>query len=326
MDDPTNFDPTYALRNAIRSIVKVQEDLPVALRKENIIALAERGNRFRDELLEHVNDALDQCRFSYEAFTGMLRVEIPRTTYLLPDRVVQHFIPALSRVFKSHKRERFYFRGLGTDKASKRTLGNFLNPKTILFNVMGIEFRRQGHSQADFFELFLYPEKPRIKARKNSTVPVFVPRGQSGEWKVTKFEFPDNWWQFHDFNIKVTEDRKYYFRYFAENNEAKVRKGDKLLMARIMTKWDSVRWHHALRRSKYYPRCNFAVLCHKEGKKEIVDAIPQLRLNFTDGVFALCLGKYDLDKPEHEWVPIEREDVGRDGVEKTASSVLMKRR
>jgi len=68
------------------------------------------------------------------------------------------------------------------------------------------------------------------------------------------------------------------------------------------------------------------VLCHKEGKKEIIDAIPQLRFNLTDGVFALSLGKYDLDKPEHEWVPIEEEDVGGDGVEKTASPVLMKRR
>lgn len=327
MDDKTNFDPTFALRNAIRSIVQVQEDLPVALKKENIIALATRGNKFRDELLRHVNEALSRCIFSYEAFTGMLKVECPKSIYYLPDRVVQHFIPALSRVFKSRKLEPFYFYGSGNDKASKRTVANFLNQKLFLFNVMGIEFRRQGHTRWDYFEFLLYPERTRIKPRRNTSVPIFVPRGQLGEWKATKFEFPENWWQLHDFSVKVTQDRKYYFRYFTEDKDTKGPRSDASLLDRTLKKRDSLRWQNAKRRSKYYPRCNFAVLCHKEeGNKEIVDAIPQLRLNFTEGAFALSSGKYDLDKPEHEWVLIEREHVGEKELEITANPVLMKRR
>jgi hypothetical protein len=315
MDDPTNLDPTFALRNAIRSIVKAQENLPVALRKENIIALARRGNQYRDDLLKRVNDAVSKCRFSYEAFTGMLKVECPMSTYDLPERVLQHFIPALIRVFKTRKLEQFFFHGVGIDKASKATLTKFLNQKRHSFNIQGTEFRRHRHFRVDYFVLHLYPEKPRIRARRGTIIPITVPQGQFGEWKNAKFEFPEQWQQFHELIVKVKDDREYYFRYFTEENDTKGPRSDASLMNRFLTKRDSVRWKNAKHRSTYYPRCNLAVLCHMEkrvGKKdkESVDAIPQLGMNFSNRVFTLCTGKYDLNKREHEWVSIEREDEG----------------
>ena len=315
MDDPTNLDPTFALRNAIRSIVTVQENLPVALRKENIIVLARRGNQYRDDLLKRVNEAISKCRFSYEAFTGMLKAECPTSTYDLPERVLQHFIPSLIRVFKTRKLEQFFFHGVGIDKASKATVTKFLNQKRHSFNIQGTEFRRHRHFREDYFVLYLYPEKPRIRARRGTIVPINVPQGQLREWKNSEFEFPEQWQQFHEFIVKVKDDRKYYFRYFTEEKDTKGRRSDASLMKRFLKKNDAIKWNNAKLRSTYYPRCNLAVLCHKKkevGKKEkeSVDAIPQLRLNFSDGVFALCTGKYDLNTREHEWVSIKMEDEG----------------
>src|SRR5438876_3084020 len=203
MDDPTNSDPTYALRNAIRQIVKVQDDLPVALQKENIIALATRGNQFRDNLLDEVNQVIRQCRFSYEAFNGILRVECPKSIYSAPHRVLQHFIPALSRIFNTRKLERFYFHGVGNDKASNKVIQKFLNPKMKGFNVIHIQYRRQGHAREDMFELLLSPEEPRRSIRRKVDVPVKVSKSQTGEWRLATFEFPREWKQFSDIKVKV---------------------------------------------------------------------------------------------------------------------------
>ena len=307
MDDPTNSDPTYALRNAIRQIVKVQDDLPVALQKENIIALAARGNQFRDVLLDEVNNTISLCKFSYEAFNGILRVECPKWIYNVPHRVLQHFIPALSRIFNTRKLERFYFHGVGNDKASNRVIEKFLNPKMKGFNVIHIQYRRRLHAREDMFELLLSPEEPRQAIRKKLHVPVKVSISQTGEWRLASFEFPPEWEQFSEIKVKVREDRGYYFRCLNV-------KEDLRLMEKHLPKRNKIRWKNAIRRSRSYPICLFAVLCHKEGRREWVDAIPQLRLHLSDDVVTTSRRTYNLDECNNEWLRLkwdrtEQEDL-----------------
>jgi hypothetical protein len=319
MDDPTNSDPTYALRNAIRQIVKVQDNLPAALQKENILALAARGNQFRDDLLDEVNNVIRQCKFSYEPFNGILKVECPNWIYNLPHRILQHFIPALSRIFNTRKLERFYFHGVGNDKASKRVVEKFLNPKMKGFNVIHILYRRQGHAREDMFELRLLPEEPRRSVRNKFHVPVKVSLSQTGEWRLTSFEFPPEWKQFSDITVKVREDRGYYFRYLDKNEDFR-------LMEKHLSKRNKIRWKNALRRSKWYPLCLFAVLCHKEGRREWVDAIPQLRLHLSDDVVTTSRRTYNLDEYNNEWVGLKWDRTERENLDCIGSDNGTKRR
>lgn len=325
VEDPTNSDPTYALRNAIRQIVKVQDDLPDALRKENVIALAARGNQFRACLVVQVNSLIRQCIFRREAFTGMMKVELPRSTYDNPPRVLGHFITALSRIFKAGKVEEFSFHGVGNDRASAAVILRFYYSHYFVWNVMSTQFRRLGSTEDEMYTLLLTPEVPRAAQRRRTPVSVrLLNEAGTGRWKETSFDFPEEWWQPSRISIYVQKDRDYYLRYFDRNRDLRS-SGKPSPYHRHMSKQDKIKFDNALvRASVYLPNYYFSVLCHKEGNHEIIDAFPHFEISLSPDVKVTAWGrdgKFNLHQAEREWVDLE--DLGR--TEHMSSAVFMKR-
>ena len=303
--DHTNFDPTYALRNAIRKVVANQDDLPAALRKDKILALSERGVAFRTMLLEEVNARLSECTFKRDPFTGTLIVEFWRSLQDAPDRVLQHFIPALVRVFKSGKVQAFVFLGVGGDKASSRAVDRFRKQEYKLFNILGVSFRRINNLGEKKWTFTLTPENPRRRLRK-AKVEVTVPEGPEDTWRLASFAFPPHWWMPWGIDVRVLKNHHYYFRHFSEQYDAHFI--EKFGTSRMKTEMKrGIEW------ARGFPKILFPVLCHREESgqpnNEVVDSIPHFRINLNPDVQVMPHGQFDLGGREQKWVELKMEEL-----------------
>jgi PP-loop family len=145
-EDPTNSDPTYTRRNAIRKLTEVQRALPEALRKNGIMEMVRRANPIRNLILTRVNSLLRKCTFDEDRITGCLRVFYPLMIAKEPNIIMQHFIPALVRVFNTRKLEPFALQGSGKDKVSPSVIEQFHLMNFEGFNVQGVKFSRSKHA------------------------------------------------------------------------------------------------------------------------------------------------------------------------------------
>lgn len=76
-EDRTNMDPWRTPRNAIRKLFQSSK-LPVALRKDSMLALSERNRENRDRQRAIANDMLKQCHISaFDTRSGKLVVRLP---------------------------------------------------------------------------------------------------------------------------------------------------------------------------------------------------------------------------------------------------------
>lgn len=300
MDDPTNFDPTYAMRNAIRNIVANQNNLPVALCKDRLIQLSTIGREYREYLLKEVNGILRRCTFKRDTFTGSIQVKIPDDLYEQPHRVLRHFIPALTRIFWARKVREFAFLGIEGDISSKQVLTNFLNPKYKRFNVQGVMFDKRTNKEQNEFSIVLYPEEPRRRSKK-PVVYLKVENQEGAEWKRATFEFPMNWRQPWPLEVLVREDRNYYFR--------RLHPDDERFVGKFINRRQKMYYRHALKRSRFYCRELFPVLCHMEGHREWVDSVPQFRIDIVPDVKTVSYGVFDLKDSYSQWNEMQWEET-----------------
>jgi len=289
----------FALRNAIRHIVQKQDDLPVALQRNNILSLAILGSQFHERLLRGVNSLLNQCNFHREAFTGKVRVTFPAAILRAPSRVLRNFIPALAHAFHSNSVERYVFRGSRTDLVSEDIVFQLLNPEVGQFTALALSFRKQLPTASGLLRLVVTPQRPPKVEIKPLPLSVDV---QHGEWKLLKLNEKNERLVPTSIEISVLEDRNYYLRPLRTTDHPKL----KLLMPIDIR----IQFLNGLNRSKDYPRELFPLLCHLEGEEEIIDALPSFKIDLSSTVKTRCARDFDLWRSTEEWIRIEREREG----------------
>jgi hypothetical protein len=299
VDDPTNFVPTYALRNAIRHIVQHQAYLPWALRKPNLMVLASRGDRFRMDVVGRVNELLNLCSFARETFTGKLKVVCPPTVYQTPTRILRHFLPALARIFKSNKVEKFALRGIRPDLVSSEIANNLLNPNVLTFNVQSLSFRKIDIKVSRRLTLVITPEEPRQRTREKMTEPVQFGSEADDGWRYVTYE---EWLGPWAISISVQKDLGYYLRPLNAKDISSFEKW--------MPEHSRHHWNNGIQRAIYYPKSLLSILCHREGDngREIRDALPRFGIDISFGVRTSCAGQYgehDLATGTEQWVHLE---------------------
>ena len=296
------------MRTAIRYIVRNQNDLPVALQKQSLMPLIEKGRKYKTEHLDKVNSMLSRCTFERDTFTGGVKVQFPVSMIrgLRRRRAVAHFIPALARVFLSGKVGPFNFLGVRADKASDTIVESFCDFKlSQQFNVFGLLFRKVLRSGDKKYILYIAPELPRrIKWQNVSRiVPITVLPDQTTKWKKTTFEFPVQWHQPWKIEVTVKEDRGYYFRMI-----------DQLFGVGLQDHfnfgtWDAALFLNSKKRSRFYPFPLLLVICHLEDNVEKMDYLPRHGIKISQDVRVKLNTTFDLtqlDKEEYvdmEWDP-----------------------
>ena len=336
--DPTNFEPTHAFRTAIRHIVRNQDDLPLALQKQNIMPLAEKGRKYRTELLDRVNSMLAHCTFERDTFTGGVRVQFP--VWMIRGHrqreAVQHFISALARVFLSGKVEPFNFLGVQADKASEQIAQRFCDFKLRQqFNVFGLLFQKVLRNDQKRYILFIAPEVPPRNKRQHysQVVPITVLPNQTTKWKRTTFEFPVQWHQPWKIDVYVKEDRHYYFRMVDQLMSEWIRDHFNF---KNLPEWDRALLWSSKKRSRFYPFRLLLVICHLEEDVEKMDYLPRHKIKMSDDIKVVVHSTYDLTqiaKEEYvdmEWDPellkrrAEYEMMNRDSVEISEEDIGIK--
>lgn len=315
-EDPTNAVTTYAMRNAIRSIVKNQNDLPLALRKERIVALQQKGSDFRSKLVRRVNKMMGLGRYSLELFNKTLKAEIPESLFEVPERILRHFIPMLVRIWREEGQfVGFRFHGTAEDSSSITFMKTFvkLQHKSGRFNVQGAEIIKKKHIKPGWINFIVNPEVPRHALRKHEIELKPVPSSDDREWREYQFDFPPSWPQMHKIKVFARGNTQFYFRNWKEGEKGDTRIID--AVRKELAKGDRQRWGNVPGRIRQYPACLYAVLCHREnspnyrGKKiEWIDAVPQFGININPNVRTTTDGTYDLHSERGEWKELQ---VGR---------------
>ncbi|KAF2761654.1 hypothetical protein EJ05DRAFT_179609 [Pseudovirgaria hyperparasitica] len=104
VEDSTNHDPTYTVRNTVRHLLK-SERLPLALQPKSIAGHIDRLVKRYSQIDREVESLLEQCKMKFEPRIGSLRVQFP------PDEIMcnsagQHLVrKILSMVSPLHKVE-----------------------------------------------------------------------------------------------------------------------------------------------------------------------------------------------------------------------------
>ena len=306
VEDPTNSDPTFGLRNALRKMVQNQEDLPVALRKENILQMVERGRKFREQILMDTNKLLSECKFMQGDWTGVLKVFVPATVYNYPRELHRHFIAGLCRIFHNHRIENYTFLGLASDRVSKEVVKKFWKAQGCLdqgepekvnyaaFDAQRVQFRYIPATDGHYWSL--YPQKPRRSETIDWITPVKVNEDPGKEWKSTNFKLPSKWFMPHKFTIFVKEDKGYYLRSLFQ----RPRRPDMDILKKILTDRQYAEFDSTFHVDSSYPPQLYPVLCHtaagtyvKNTKIEWIDSIPQFRLDIAGDVHSICDRKFD---------------------------------
>ena len=306
------------MRNAIRQIVQVQDNLPVALRKLNIIALAKRGHQFREELIERVNALIGTCSFLRDPFTGSILIYVPSKIRDNPARVLQHFVAALAQTFKVQRVEKFQFKGLASDKVGKPCVSKFVTllDRNMRFNVFSVKFERASerffYSDKYYLKNFapevgtiaiaVSPEIPRRGLQSRWIVPLQI-ENQTSTWKRATIQFPEEWWMAWKIEVYVKNDLDYYIRPLG----GKKGKSDLKILGKHCTGAQFRRFKKAVGRAQFYPNPLYAVLCHKEGHREWVDSLPQFGIDLSEDVKTTYDGNFDLNA-ESEWIQLEWTD------------------
>jgi hypothetical protein len=296
VEDATNIDKSFALRNAIRHLVQTQGNLPLALQKSNIIALSKTGNQQRQELLNQVDQLVSRCTILQELFTGQVQVSVPKQyIYQSTPRILKRFVPALVRIFYSGRVENFDFRGTGFDLVNTLTIEKLLDSNIGKFDALSLSFQKLGRpEETDSLVLLISPNEPRRNSY--SILPVQIP-DTPDDWKSAVIDPKSVWWSPWKITVSVQQDRGYYFRrldkYELSSLEKSIEEDRKYI------------WSNGLCRAQYYPKAMFPVLCHVENGKEIVDSLPRFGLDLSGDVRSTCSGSYDLSQREHEWIRLE---------------------
>lgn len=299
MDDPTNFEPTYALRNAVRHVVRIQDDLPLALRRQPILMLSSHGDQFRTDIVGEVNKLLSICSFARERFTGTLKITCPPEIHKVSARILRHFLPALARVFKSNKIDKFALRGVGPDMVSAQISNMLLNPNDLKFNIQSLEFRKFEAKPSGKLTLLIAPEELRRTRKPVNQVLLFGPEEDDG-WRHAICEWMSPW----TIKISVQEDLGYYLRPLNKKDLATYRSW--------IPRHSRNLFENGLVRAKYYSKSLFPVLCHREGDLEVRDALPRFGINISAVVRTSCIvgyGNYGLRKTKKEWDEIKRGSI-----------------
>lgn len=298
------------MRNAIRSMVANQEDLPLALRRDNILRIQQKGDAFRTDLCKRIDDMIGLCRISIELFNKIIKIEAPQHLYELPERIQRHFIPALIRIWREGRVQPFRFNGTAEDSSSITFMKTWykLENTTGRFNVQGTEFIKRKHRRPGWFELYIKPEIPRHGLR-NHEIELKRMSPPDREWRDYYFEFPAEWPQMHKIKVSARGNYRFYFRHWQEG-----RQGDSRIIKTIkkdLRKSDRARWENVNSRIQDFPACLYAVLCHRgslpnspKKKVEWIDAIPQFGVTVNPDVRAGTDGTYDLGTPEPEWMEL----------------------
>jgi hypothetical protein len=299
VDDPTNFEPTYALRNAVRHIVRNQDDLPLALRRQHILKLSGHGHRFRTDVVGQVNKLLSLCSVARETFTGTLKITCPPEIHKVSPRILRHFLPALARVFRSNKRDKFTLHGIGQDLVSAQISNMLLNHNDLKFNIQSLEFRKFETKPSGELTLLIAPEEPRRRRKPINQEILFHPQEDDGWRHAICKEWIPPWL----IKISVQEDLGYYLR--------PLNKKDIATYDNWIPEHSRNLFENGLFRSKYYAKSLFPVLCHREGDLEVRDALPRFGIDISTGVRTSCIGgygNYDLGTGNEQWVEVEEGD------------------
>jgi len=296
VEDATNVDKSFALRNAIRHLVQTQVNLPLALQKPNIIALSKTGNQQRKELSGDVTQLVARCTILGELFTSQVLIAVPkRYIYQSTPRILKRFLPALARIFYSGRAEHFDFQGTGLDLVSTPTVEKLLNANIAKFNALLLSFHKLFRpEESDSFVLLISPDEPRRDCY--SVLPLQIP-DTADEWNSAVIDPKTVWWSPWEITVSVQQDRGYYFRRLDKYELSALEKS-------IPEEGKSI-WRNGLCRAQYYPKAMFPVLCHMENGKEIVDSLPRFGLDLSRDVRSTCSGSYDLSKREREWTRLE---------------------
>jgi len=305
-------------------MVENQDDLPIGLRRENILAVQRKGDTFRTELCKRIDHTIGLCRFSIELFNKTLKVQVPQHLYEVPERVLRHFIPAIIRIWREGTIRHFQFNGTGEDTTSIRLMKTFYKlgeRNNGRFNVQGVDIIKKGHPRPGWFELYVKPEIPRHALRKHE-IELKPIQSEDREWKDYYFEFPAEWPQMHKIKVTARGNTQFYFRHWQEG-----KKGDSRIIQAIKRElWpaERKRWENVQTRVQDYPACLYAVLCHRENsvnypkkKVEWIDAVPQFGINVNPNVRTWTDGIYDLGRPSQEWKELSgviRMDFFQDGI------------
>jgi hypothetical protein len=277
-------------------MVQTQTDLPLALRKENLLALAICGDRYREKLLERVNWCLRQCKFSQETFTGTLKVDFPVTMLDEPDRILEHVIAGWVRIKCSGKNHKFGFLGKREDRVTTITANLFRDPKIRRFSIFRVSFLKKVSIPSDRSLVHLVSETPHRTALRIFPLQFHKTPGLRFGKFHTSIEDRDRW----KYEIFVNCDRGYFLRPLHHSDIRGIKKQVPALELFLLT---------ALKRTKSYPMALVSVLCHLEGETEVIDAIPRYRLKFSQDVEVECEGGYNIEDPEKEWRKLEYEET-----------------
>jgi hypothetical protein len=273
-------------------MVQNQDDLPLALQKDNILALAVRGNKFRELLLQKVNGILQKCTVQQDMFTGNLKIDFPISMLDEPERALQHVVPAWARIHHTGKAFKFDFQGLGTDKVSPEVIDQLRDTNCSQFNIQSVSFKKIKPIQLHRGLLFVTPETPRRTAANPAHLPLDLqPIDSHGELRFRVVVEGHNSRK-ETMTILVHNDRAYYIRSLDNADFPVINKR----VASHLKKY----WNIGIHRAKGYPIARFSVLCHMEGQEEVIDALPHFRIDLSPDVKTFCNGNYNLSRRD-EW-------------------------
>jgi hypothetical protein len=263
------------------------------------MVLASHGDRFRMDVVGRVNELLSLCSFARETFTGKLKVVCPPTVHQTSTRILRHFLPALARIFKSNKVEKFALRGVGPDLVSSEVANNLLNPNVLTFNLQSLSFRKIDTKLSRTLTLVITPEEPRRRTKETMTESVqFGPEEEDG-WRSAFYE---EWLGPWAISISVQKDLGYYLR--------PLNAKDISSFEMWIPEHTRHLWNNGIHRAIHYPKSLFSILCHREGdnEREIRDALPRFGINISFGVRTSCAGQYgehNLATETEQWVRLE---------------------
>lgn len=262
-----------------------------------MLILSSYGDRFRTDVIGQVNHLLGLCSFARETFTGRLKVKCPPEVHKKPIRVLRHFIPALARVFRSNKIDKFELYGIVADLVSASIVNILLDPKDLKFNIQGLSFEKVEAKSSGAFTLLIAPDALRRRLTEKRHRIVFGPEDADGWRHVICKEWMPPW----TFKISVKDDLGYYIR--------ALNKKDMITHQKWIPEHSRIIFENGLWRAQKYAKSLFPVLCHHKGHLEYKDALPRFGIDISSDVRTSCIGAYgdfDLGTGNAQWVELEK--------------------
>lgn len=201
VNDPTNFDPTITVRNAIRYL-RSNYQLPYALSGESLLRLRHQAAVNHDKAVQQARHVALQCRLHHVSNDGLyLAFELPSSYSTLPELDISGFAYFLGRVAElvsplpssripSTLDEIFVRRFLHKCRPSER--GGLLNICGVIFHITNGTSAKNG----GFINVVVFREPPRqaeMKRLRCDLCPVTeVKRESSSSTYTTRWLLWDN--------------------------------------------------------------------------------------------------------------------------------------